>query len=153
MTVVPEAHPTVLIVEDEPSFVEALMVGLKREGFRPQAVGNGNAALTSFEAIRPDVVLLDVMLPDRSGLDVCREIRRKSSVPIIMVSAKSSEIDTVVGLEMGSRRLCRQALSAPRAGRPYSGRPAPSSADSRAGRSRCMTSVTSISTPTVTKSA
>jgi two-component system, OmpR family, response regulator RegX3 len=102
MTVTPEAHPTVLIVEDEPSFVEALMVGLKREGFRPQAVGNGNAALASFEAIKPDVVLLDVMLPDRSGLDVCQEIRRKSSVPIIMVSAKSSEIDTVVGLEMGA---------------------------------------------------
>jgi two-component system response regulator RegX3 len=102
MTSTPEAQPTVLIVEDEPSFVEALMVGLKREGFRPQAVTNGNAALTSFDAIRPDVVLLDVMLPDRSGLDVCQEIRRKSTVPIIMVSAKSSEIDTVVGLEMGA---------------------------------------------------
>jgi two-component system response regulator RegX3 len=102
MTMPPEAQPTVMIVEDEPSFVEALMVGLKREGFRPQAVSNGNAALASFDAIRPDVVLLDVMLPDRSGLDVCQEIRRKSSVPIIMVSAKSSEIDTVVGLEMGA---------------------------------------------------
>src|SRR5207253_9516400 len=78
------------------------MVGLRREGARPQAARNGAEALELFDALRPDLVLLDVMLPDLSGLDVCREIRRRSTVPIIMVSAKSSEIDTVVGLEVGA---------------------------------------------------
>jgi two-component system response regulator RegX3 len=99
---VTEPERTVLVVEDEESFVEALMVGLRREGFRPQAARNGAEALRLFDALRPDLVLLDVMLPDVSGLDVCREIRRRSTVPIIMVSAKSSEIDTVVGLEVGA---------------------------------------------------
>jgi two-component system response regulator RegX3 len=93
---------TVLVVEDEDSFVEALTVGLKREGFRVQVATDGAQALEVFDAIRPDLVLLDVMLPTISGIDVCREIRRKSSVPIIMVTAKGSEIDTVVGLEVGA---------------------------------------------------
>lgn len=97
-----EPERTVLVVEDEESFVEALMVGLKREGFRALAARNGAEAMEMFDAIRPDLVLLDVMLPDVSGLDVCRKIRRRSRVPIIMVSAKSSEIDTVVGLEVGA---------------------------------------------------
>jgi two-component system, OmpR family, response regulator RegX3 len=93
---------TVLVVEDEDSFVEALTVGLKREGFRVQVASDGAEALDVFDAIKPDLVLLDVMLPKISGIDVCREIRRKSSVPIIMVTAKGSEIDTVVGLEVGA---------------------------------------------------
>lgn len=93
---------TVLVVEDEPSFVDALTVGLKREGFRVQVARDGAEALDVFDAIRPDLVLLDVMLPKVSGLDVCRELRRRSSVPIIMVSAKGDEIDTVVGLEVGA---------------------------------------------------
>jgi len=93
---------TVLVVEDEDSFVEALTVGLKREGFRVQVASDGAEALDVFDAIRPDLVLLDVMLPKISGIDVCREIRRRSSVPIIMVTAKGSEIDTVVGLEVGA---------------------------------------------------
>ena len=97
---VPET--TVLVVEDEESFVEALVVGLKREGFRVKAARDGEEALTLFDAVRPDLVLLDVMLPRMSGLDVCREIRNRSRVPIIMVSAKTSEIDTVVGLEVGA---------------------------------------------------
>ena len=93
---------TVLVVEDEDSFVEALTVGLKREGFRVQVARDGAEALDVFDAVRPDLVLLDVMLPKVSGIDVCREIRRRSSVPIIMVTAKGSEIDTVVGLEVGA---------------------------------------------------
>ena len=93
---------TVLVVEDEDSFVEALTVGLKREGFRVQVASDGAEALDVFDAVRPDLVLLDVMLPKISGIDVCREIRRRSSVPIIMVTAKGSEIDTVVGLEVGA---------------------------------------------------
>ncbi|MFL6207120.1 MAG: response regulator [Acidimicrobiales bacterium] len=98
----PTPDATVLVVEDEDSFVEALTVGLKREGFRVQVASDGAEALERFDAIRPDLVLLDVMLPKISGIDVCREIRRKSSVPIIMVTAKGSEIDTVVGLEVGA---------------------------------------------------
>ena len=93
---------TVLVVEDEDSFVEALTLGLKREGFRVQVASDGAEALDLFDAIKPDLVLLDVMLPKISGIDVCREIRRKSSVPIIMVTAKGGEIDTVVGLEVGA---------------------------------------------------
>jgi two-component system response regulator RegX3 len=93
---------TVLVVEDEDSFVEALTIGLKREGFRVQVARDGAEALDVFDAVRPDLVLLDVMLPKVSGIDVCRELRRRSSVPIIMVTAKGSEIDTVVGLEVGA---------------------------------------------------
>ncbi len=93
---------TVLVVEDEDSFVDALTVGLKREGFRVQVARDGAEALEVFDAVKPDLVLLDVMLPKVSGIDVCRELRRRSSVPIIMVTAKGSEIDTVVGLEVGA---------------------------------------------------
>ena len=93
---------TVLVVEDEDSFVEALTIGLKREGFRVKVARDGAEALDIFDAVRPDLVLLDVMLPKVSGIDVCRELRRRSSVPIIMVTAKGSEIDTVVGLEVGA---------------------------------------------------
>ena len=94
---------TVLLVEDEPSFVEALVVGLKREGFRVEVAYDGAEALEKFAAVRPDLVLLDVMLPRVSGIDVCRTIRAAGSrTPIIMVTAKTSEIDTVVGLEVGA---------------------------------------------------
>jgi len=94
--------PTILVVDDEESFIEALQVGLKREGFRVEVARDGAEALAVFDAVRPDAVLLDVMLPKISGTDVCREIRKKSTVPIIMVSAKGAEIDTVVGLEVGA---------------------------------------------------
>ncbi len=93
---------TVLVVEDEESFIDALTVGLAREGFRVQVARDGAQALELFDAVRPDLVLLDVMLPKVSGIDVCREIRTRSKVPIIMVTAKGSEIDTVVGLEVGA---------------------------------------------------
>src|SRR5690606_24974858 len=96
------AELTVLVVEDEEAFVEALTVGLRREGFRVQVARDGAEALTVFDAVDPDLVLLDVMLPKVSGIDVCRELRRRSQVPIIMVTAKGSEIDTVVGLEVGA---------------------------------------------------
>jgi len=95
-------QPTVLVVEDEESFVEALQIGLAREGFRVEVAGDGVEALERFAQVKPDIVLLDVMLPRVSGLDVCRQIRAQSSVPIIMVTAKSGEIDTVVGLEVGA---------------------------------------------------
>jgi len=97
-----EPQATVLIVEDEESFVEALVVGLKREGFLVKVARDGIEALTVFDVVRPDLVLLDVMLPKLSGIDVCRELRTRSRVPIIMVTAKGAEIDTVVGLEVGA---------------------------------------------------
>ena len=93
---------SVLVVEDEESFVEALTAGLAREGFRVRVARDGAERLDQFDVVQPDLVLLDVMLPKVSGLDVCREIRSRSKVPIIMVTAKGSEIDTVVGLEVGA---------------------------------------------------
>jgi two-component system response regulator RegX3 len=94
--------PTVLVVEDEESFIEALVIGLKREGFLVRVARDGVEAVDAFESMRPDLVLLDVMLPRLSGIDVCRELRSRSRVPIIMVTAKGGEIDTVVGLEVGA---------------------------------------------------
>ena len=91
-----------MVVEDEKSFVEALKVGLDREGFDVKVAEDGLTALELFRTIKPDVILLDVMLPKISGLDVCKEIRTESKVPIIMVTAKVEEIDTVVGLEVGA---------------------------------------------------
>jgi two-component system response regulator RegX3 len=102
LLIVAETRNTVLVVEDEESFVEALVVGLKREGFRVEVARDGVEAVEVFDRTRPDLVLLDVMLPKMSGIDVCREIRSRSRVPIIMVTAKGTEIDTVVGLEIGA---------------------------------------------------
>ena len=93
---------TVLLVEDEESFIDALVVGLRNEGFLVHVARDGVEALSQFELVRPDLVLLDVMLPKLSGIDVCRELRSRSNVPIIMVTAKGAEIDTVVGLEVGA---------------------------------------------------
>lgn len=98
----PQSPTSVLIVEDEDSFVEALTIGLRREGFAVSVAKDGAEALDLFDDVAPDLVLLDVMLPKVSGIDVCRELRARSDVPIIMVTAKSSEIDTVVGLEVGA---------------------------------------------------
>ena len=97
-----QGMPTVLVVEDEESFIEALKVGLKREGFRVEVARDGQQALDMFDIVKPDVVLLDVMLPKLSGIDVCRQLRKKTMTPIIMVTAKGAEIDTVVGLEVGA---------------------------------------------------
>ncbi|MGD0220190.1 MAG: response regulator transcription factor [Acidimicrobiales bacterium] len=92
----------VLLAEDEESFVDALVVGLEREGFAITVARDGAEALECFARGEPDLILLDIMLPKISGLDVCRTIRTRSSVPIIMVTAKTTEIDTVVGLEIGA---------------------------------------------------
>jgi len=96
------SESTVLVVEDEESFVEALTIGLRREGFHVQVARDGAQALDVFDVVKPDLVLLDVMLPKVSGVDVCRQLRKRSQVPIIMVTAKGAEIDTVVGLEVGA---------------------------------------------------
>jgi two-component system response regulator RegX3 len=95
-------RPEVLVVDDEPSFSEALAVALTREGFQVRVAADGAEALASFHRAPPDIVLLDVMLPKLSGLDVCRAIRAGSDVPIIMVTARAEELDAVVGLEVGA---------------------------------------------------
>jgi two-component system response regulator RegX3 len=89
----------VLIVEDEDAIAEPLAEGLRREGFSVTRVATGKAAL---EAAEPDVVLLDLRLPDIDGYEVCRELRARSEVPIIVVTAKGEEVDRVVGLELGA---------------------------------------------------
>lgn len=92
----------ILIVEDEESFIDALRVGLAREGFDVSVARDGQEALEVFDARNFDVVLLDLMLPKLSGLDVCRTIRSTSTVPIIIVSAKGEEVDMVLMLEIGA---------------------------------------------------
>jgi two-component system, OmpR family, response regulator RegX3 len=93
---------TLLVVESEENLRAALVAGLHREGFVVRAASDGRRALADFDVLRPDLVLLDVLLSDMSGLDVCRRLRLRSEVPIIMVSARSSEIDVVVALEVGA---------------------------------------------------
>ena len=95
-------RPTILVVDDEESYRDALSVALEREGFDVQTASDGPEAIERFDATHPALVLLDVMLPRMSGVDVCRELRTRSQVPIIMVTARNAEIDAVVGLEVGA---------------------------------------------------
>jgi two-component system, OmpR family, response regulator RegX3 len=92
----------VLMVEDEESFSDALSFQLRREGYEVEVAPNGNDALTAFDRNGADIVLLDLMLPGLSGTEVCRALRAKSAVPIIMVTARDAEVDKVVGLELGA---------------------------------------------------
>jgi DNA-binding response OmpR family regulator len=93
---------TILVVDDEPTLRETLVDALETEGFRVVSAADGREALTRFRADRPDLVLLDLMLPELSGIEVCRIIRAESGVPIVMLTAKDSELDKVVGLELGA---------------------------------------------------
>jgi two-component system response regulator RegX3 len=92
----------VLVVEDEESFSDALSYMLRREGFEVEVAATGTEGITAFERGGADLVLLDLMLPGMSGTEVCRTLRSRSSVPIIMVTARDSEVDKVVGLEIGA---------------------------------------------------
>jgi len=92
----------VLVVEDEESFSDALSYMLRKEGFEVSVAATGTSALTEFDRTGADIVLLDLMLPEMSGTEVCRQLRTRSHVPIIMVTARDSEIDKVVGLEIGA---------------------------------------------------
>jgi len=92
----------VLVVEDEESFSDALSYMLRKEGFEVSVAATGTEALTEFDRSGADIVLLDLMLPEMSGTEVCRQLRQRSQVPIIMVTARDSEIDKVVGLEIGA---------------------------------------------------
>jgi two-component system, OmpR family, response regulator MtrA len=92
----------VLVVDDDSSLSEMLTIVLRQEGFEPKTVGSGDKAMSVVRDFKPDVVLLDLMLPGKDGVDVCREIRAESGVPIIMLTAKSDTVDVVVGLESGA---------------------------------------------------
>jgi two-component system response regulator RegX3 len=102
----------ILIVEDEPSFSEALEFLLGKEGFAVVTAENGSDAIKKFEQGGIDLVLLDLMIPEVSGTEVCRQIRAKSKVPIIMLTAKDSEVDKVVGLEIGADDYVTKPYSA-----------------------------------------
>jgi len=93
---------TILVVDDEPTQREMLAEALEAEGFTIVTAADGRAALLKFREARPDLVLLDLMLPEMSGIEVCRIIRAESGVPILMLTAKNSELDKVVGLELGA---------------------------------------------------
>ncbi len=93
---------SVLVVEDEPAYAEALAAGLSQEGFEIAVAATGEEAIRRFAERRPDLVLLDLVLPGMSGLDVCRWVRNHSSVPVIVVTARTDEMDTVVALEVGA---------------------------------------------------
>ena len=95
-------RPLVLVVDDEESYIQALASGLTREGFAVEAAGDGHEALRLFHRVHPDLVLLDVMLPDQSGIEICQQMRALKPVPIIMVTARDSEVDIVLGLELGA---------------------------------------------------
>jgi two-component system, OmpR family, response regulator RegX3 len=92
----------VLVVEDEESFSDAFSFMLRKEGFEVSVAATGTQALTEFDRSGADIVLLDLMLPEMSGTEVCRQLRTRSHVPIIMVTARDAEIDKVVGLEIGA---------------------------------------------------
>ena len=92
----------VLVVDDDAALAEMLGIVLRGEGFEPVFCGDGLAALEIFRASKPDVVLLDLMLPGRDGIDICRAIRAESGTPIVMLTAKSDTVDVVVGLESGA---------------------------------------------------
>jgi two-component system, OmpR family, response regulator RegX3 len=93
---------TVLVVEDEPTLRETLAEALESEGYRAVQAGDGKSGLALFRSEHPDLVLLDLMLPELSGLEVTRQVRAESSVPIVMLTARDAEVDKVVGLELGA---------------------------------------------------
>jgi two-component system, OmpR family, response regulator RegX3 len=95
-------RPKILLVEDEAAIAEPFASALRREGFEPDVARTGAEALSRAQASPPDLVLLDLALPDIDGRDVCRELRRRSRVPIVMLTARGTEVDRIVGLELGA---------------------------------------------------
>lgn len=92
----------ILVVDDDTALAEMIGIVLKSEGFEPHFCATGDGALDAFRSVRPDLILLDLMLPGKDGLEVCREIREESTVPIVMLTAKSDTVDVVQGLESGA---------------------------------------------------
>ena len=93
---------TILIVDDEPNILELSRLYLEREGYRVEGAGNGNDALSKFDTVKPALVVLDLMLPDIDGFEICRQLRKKSDVPILMLTARKEDVDKIVGLELGA---------------------------------------------------
>ena len=91
-----------LVVDDDPALAEMLGIVLRNEGFEPSFVGDGDQAMSAFRATKPDLVLLDLMLPGTDGIDVCRQIRAESGTPIVMLTARGDTVDVVLGLESGA---------------------------------------------------
>ncbi len=98
----PRTRGRILVVDDDAALAEMLGIVLRGEGFEPVFCGDGSTAIDAFRAAKPDVVLLDLMLPGMDGIDVCRAIRAESGTPIVMLTAKSDTVDVVVGLESGA---------------------------------------------------
>jgi len=94
--------PRILVVDDEPNIVELVKLYLEREGYQVEDAANGRDALSRLSAVNPELVVLDLMLPDIDGFEVCRQIRTKSDVPILMLTARTEDIDKIVGLELGA---------------------------------------------------
>jgi len=92
----------VLVVDDDPALAEMLGIVLRTEGFEPSFVADGDRALSAFRATKPDLVLLDLMLPGTDGIDICRQIRAESGTPIVMLTARGDTVDVVLGLECGA---------------------------------------------------
>jgi len=93
---------TILVVDDEQNIIELAKLYLERDGYKVEGVTNGQDALSKQRTLNPDLIILDLMLPDIDGFDVCRQIRAKSSVPILMLTARKEDVDKIVGLELGA---------------------------------------------------
>jgi len=102
--------PRILIVDDEPHILELAKLYLERDGFQVEGVGNGCDALAKMSA-NPDLVILDLMLPDIDGFEVCRQIRAKSNIPILMLTARKEDVDKIVGLEIGADDYCTKPFN------------------------------------------
>lgn len=103
----------ILVVDDEENIVELVQLYLEREGYHVLSALDGDSAVESFKSNNPDLVVLDIMLPGKDGLDVLREIRKSSEVPVIMLTARETEVDKVVGLELGADDYLTKPFSAP----------------------------------------
>ena len=98
----PQRGPKILVVDDEATILQTLRFNLERNGYVVCTAGDGRQAVSVAETEKPDLILLDIMLPALDGIEVCREIRKRSSVPVLMLTAKDQEIDKVLGLEIGA---------------------------------------------------
>ena len=114
-------YPLILICDDDPVVHESLGLYLSSEGYEHQSAYDGQQALEMVESLHPDMVVLDLMMPRMSGIDVCRTIRQTSSIPIIMLTAKGEEIDRIPRSGTGRGRLHRQAFQPPRGAGPHQG--------------------------------
>ncbi len=94
--------PKIMVVDDEKNILELVKLYLEREGYQVDTASRGSEALPKMNALNPDLVILDLMLPDTDGFEICRQIRKKSNVPIIMLTARKEDVDKIIGLEMGA---------------------------------------------------